>query len=210
MAHSASSTVVDSINRFARKVPTWAVYIVCLLPVPTLLYSAQTGGLGREPISALEHELGELALKLLIIGLCVTPLRRGLGINLLKFRRALGVMAFTYVMLHLLVWVVLDVQVLSQVWADILKRPYITVGMVAFVLLVPLAVTSNNRSVRRLGAGVWQKLHLLVYPAVFLGAVHFVMVQKVWELEPLVYLAVIVGLIGLRLARGPLGRRQPA
>ena len=141
--------VIDRINAALRPIPTWAVYILYLLPVPWLLYLGLTDGLGREPIKALEHELGEIALQLLIIGLCVTPLRQYLGLNLMKFRRAFGVLAFIYVALHLLVWVVLDMSLLwSQMWADIWKRPYITVGMVGFLVLVPLAVTSNNLSVQ--------------------------------------------------------------
>ena len=190
--------LVDRINQAARKVPTWAVYSVCLIPVPWLLYLGLTGGLGREPIRALEHELGEIALQLLIAGLCITPLRRFFGVNLIKFRRTLGVLAFTYVALHLLVWAVLDVQSLDRVWADIVKRPYITIGMVSFVLMIPLAVTSNNRSVRALG-GLWRRLHLLTYPVVVLAAVHFIMVGKVWHAEPLIYLAIILGLLALRL-----------
>ena len=191
--------IVDFVNKAARWVPTWLVYVLYLLPVPVLLYMGITGGLGREPVKALEHELGEIAIQLLIIGLCISPLRRFAGVNLLKFRRAFGILAFVYVALHLLVWVVLDMSLLwGQMWADIWKRPYISVGMVSFVLLVPLALTSNNRSVRALGA-VWRKLHLLAYPAAILGAVHFVMVQKVWEAEPVIYLVVIVALVLLRL-----------
>ncbi|WP_299735444.1 protein-methionine-sulfoxide reductase heme-binding subunit MsrQ [uncultured Roseobacter sp.] len=193
-------TVVDHINAFARRVPTWGLYILCLLPVPWLLYLAQTGGLGREPIKALEHELGEIALQLLIIGLTITPLRRLLGVNLLKFRRALGLLAFTYVALHLLVWLVLDVGILSQIWADIIKRPYITIGMAGFILLLPLAVTSNNWSVRKLGAG-WRKLHRLSYLAVLLGGVHYIMLTKTWAAEPLLYMAAILGLLALRLPK---------
>ncbi|ABG30416.1 protein-methionine-sulfoxide reductase heme-binding subunit MsrQ [Roseobacter denitrificans] len=199
--------LTDRINGFARKVPVWAVYILYLLPVPWLLYLAQTGGLGREPIKALEHELGEIALQLLIIGLCISPLRRYLGVNLIRFRRTFGLLAFIYVALHLLVWLVLDVGIISQIWADILKRPYITIGMIGFLLLVPLAITSNNWFVRRLGAR-WHKLHKLAYVAVVLGAVHFIMVKKVWELEPLIYLAVILGLLALRLPKKR--KNQPA
>lgn len=189
---------MQAVNQILRKIPVWAVYLVGSLPAPWLLYLGLTGGLGVEPIEALEHELGELALQLLIFGLAVTPLRQYLGLNLIKFRRAIGVLAFSYVALHLLVWLVLDVQIPSQIWADILKRPYITVGMAGFLLLLPLALTSNNRSVRRLGPG-WRKLHKLVYPAVLLGGLHFVMLAKGFQIEPLIYLAVIIGLLALRL-----------
>ena len=190
--------MVDRLNGLARRVPTWAVYAVCLIPVPVLLYMGQTGGLGREPIRALAQELGGFALQILIIGLCITPLRRFTGLNLIKFRRTMGVLAFSYVVLHLLVWAVLDVQSLDRVWADIVKRPFITIGMTAFVLMIPLALTSNNRSIRALGA-VWRKLHLLTYPIAILAGVHFIWVRKGFQLEPLVYLAIILGLLALRL-----------
>lgn len=206
MTSTAKKTLIERVNGALRGVPTWVLYILCLLPVPYLLYLAQTGGLGREPIKALEHELGEIALQFLIAGLTITPLRRYIGLNLLKFRRAIGVLAFIYVALHLLVWLVLDVGILSQIWADIIKRPYITIGMAAFVLLIPLAVTSNNWSVRKLGVK-WRKLHMLVYIAAILGGVHYVMLTKVWAVEPLAYLTVILALLALRL---PKARRKHA
>ena len=157
--------------------------------------------------AALEHELGELALQLLIAGLCITPLRRHAGVNLLKFRRAVGLMAFFYVALHLLVWLLLDIQDPARIWADIVKRPYITIGMAGFVLLVPLALTSNNWSVRRLGPR-WRKLHKLTYLAVILGGIHYIWLVKGIQIEPLVYMAVILGLLSLRLVKTP--QRGPA
>ncbi|OWU82761.1 protein-methionine-sulfoxide reductase heme-binding subunit MsrQ [Phaeobacter sp. 22II1-1F12B] len=189
---------MNHLNTLLRKLPVWVVYLVLALPPFWYLYLGLTGGLGVEPIKALEHELGELALIFLIIGLAVTPLRRFLGLNLMKFRRAIGVMTFYYVACHLLVWLVLDVQDPARIWADIVKRPYITVGMAAFVLLIPLAATSNNLSVRKLGP-TWRKLHKLVYPAAILGAVHFVMLAKGFQIEPLIYLAIIMVLLALRL-----------
>ena len=196
---SALSKVVDPINTFARKVPTWLVYVLYALPIPFFFYLAQTGGLGVEPINALEREMGEITLQLLIIGLAITPARKYLGLNLLKFRRTIGVMAFVYVVVHLGIWVLLDMSLRwEQMWGDIWKRPYITIGMVAFLAMIPLAVTSNNWSVRKLGAASWRKIHKLVYPVAVLGAVHFIMVQKVWEVEPLMYLTVILALLALR------------
>ena len=197
------------INGALRHVPAWPLYIVAVVPPVWLLWQGLTGGLGGEPIKALEHELGELALQLLIAGLCITPLRRFAGVNLLRYRRAVGLIAFFYVVLHLLVWLVLDVQILSQIWADIIKRPYITVGMAAFVLLIPLAATSNNASIRKLGGKRWRQLHKLVYAAALLGGVHFLMLVKGFQIEPLIYLAIIVGLLALRLPLAT-GARQRA
>lgn len=189
--------IADGINKVVRKLPAWALYVVLPLPALWFLYLGLTGGLGAEPIKALEHKLGEFALQLLITGLAITPLRLHAGINLFKFRRAIGLMAFLYVALHLLTWLVLDVQILSQIWADILKRPYITVGMAGFVLMVPLALTSNNWSVRRLGPS-WRSLHKLTYAAVLLGGLHFLLLVKGIQLEPMIYLATILGLLALR------------
>jgi sulfoxide reductase heme-binding subunit YedZ len=190
--------VVDHINKGLRTVPVWLVYLGLAVPAPWYLYQGLTGGLGVEPIKALEHALGLFALQLVIAGLSVTPLRKQFGVNLMKFRRAIGVMTFVYVLLHLLVWLILDVQFFGQIWADIVKRPYITVGMVAFVLMVPLAITSNNWSVRRFGQG-WRKLHRLTYGAAFLGGLHYVMLAKGFQIEPLIYLGIIVLLLGMRV-----------
>jgi sulfoxide reductase heme-binding subunit YedZ len=179
-------------------VPVWSVWLVLLVPAVWTFWLGLTGGLGAEPIKALERELGEVALQLLVLGLCITPLRRVLGINLIRFRRAIGLLAFTYVGLHLLVWLVLDVQIPAQIWADIVKRPYVTVGFTAFVLMIPLALTSNDRALRRLGP-MWRQVHKLTYGVAVLGAVHFIWLSKGFQIEPLIYLAVILGLLALRL-----------
>ena len=189
--------MINTLNSSLRKVPVWLVWVLVLIPVPVLLYMGVTGGLGREPIKALEHQLGEIAIQLLIAGLCVTPLRRHVGLNLVKFRRALGLLAFTYVVLHLIVWAVLDVQIVSQIWADIVKRPYITIGIAALLLMVPLAVTSNNKSVRKFGPR-WNQLHKLTYIVTILAGIHFIWVRKGFQLEPILYLCFIVFLVLLR------------
>nr|WP_239058451.1 protein-methionine-sulfoxide reductase heme-binding subunit MsrQ [Aliiroseovarius sp. PrR006] len=181
-----------------RKVPVWLVYTLGAALPFWYLYLGLTGGLGVEPIKALEHELGELGLQTLILGLAVTPLRAITGVNLIRLRRVIGVLTFFYVAAHLLVWLVLDVQILSEIWKDILKRPYITVGMAAFILMTPLAITSNNWSIRKLGPR-WGKLHKLVYPTAALGGIHYIMVGKTWEAESLLYMAVILVLLGWRV-----------
>lgn len=196
----------DRINAAARRVPAWAIYVLGAAYVVWLFWLGATGGLGVEPINALERELGQGAIKLLVVGLAITPLRRFGGINLIRFRRAVGVTAFAFIAVHLSVWLVLDLQSFARIWSDILKRPYITIGMVAFALMIPLAFTSNNLSVRRLGV-TWRRLHKLTYIIVVLGGIHFVMVRKGIQLEPLIYLAVIVLLLAMRIKwRKPQGR----
>ncbi|WP_417240758.1 protein-methionine-sulfoxide reductase heme-binding subunit MsrQ [Celeribacter halophilus] len=190
--------MIDRINRFMRQVPTWPLYVAAVIPPAWFFYAGVTGQLGVDPVKAMEHKIGLLGLQVLIASLCVTPLRRYAGLNMLKFRRALGLIGFFYIFLHLLVWVVLDVQIFSQIIADIYKRPYITIGMGAFVLMIPLAATSYNGAIRKLGRN-WRKLHKLVYPALLLGGVHFVMLRKGWQIEPLLYLAAVVALLLLRV-----------
>lgn len=192
-------TPAQRINLRLSRVPAWPLYVLGALPPAWFLWLGLTGGLGVEPIKALEHRLGELALQMFIATLAVTPLRDWTGVNLTRFRRAIGLLTFFYVCLHLLVWLILDVQILSQIWADILKRPYVTVGMAAFVLMIPLAVTSNNLSIRKLGPKQWKRLHRLSYLAAVLGALHFVMLAKGFQIEPLVYLGIVACLLATRL-----------
>lgn len=193
---------VPFLNQTVRKIPTWSLYLLGLLPVAFLTFQLFAGELGIDPVKKLEHELGEIALQLLVAGLAITPLRNHFGLNLIKFRRAIGLLAFTYVAMHLAVWLFLDMQLLlAQILKDIVKRWYITIGMLAFVLMIPLAVTSNNLSLRKLGGGTWRKLHKLTYCAVLLGALHYVILVKGWQVEPLLYLAAIVFLLALRLPK---------
>lgn len=203
-------TPSQRINVALSRVPTWPLYLLGVVPPIWFLWLGLTGGLGVEPIKALEHALGELALQMLVVTLAVTPLRRLTGVNLTKFRRAIGLLTFLYVALHLLVWLVLDVQILSLIWADIVKRPYITIGMASFVLMIPLAVTSNNVSLRKLGPKRWKRLHQMTYVAAILGALHFVMLAKGFQIEPLVYLFSILGLLVLRLPFPKFFRRSIA
>ncbi len=138
-------------------------------------------------------------MRFLILTLAVTPLRRLGGPNLLRYRRAFGLLAFYYAVLHLTVYTVLDQGLdLAAIWADIVKRPYITIGMLAFAILVPLAVTSNNAMIRRLGGASWARLHRLVYVAAAAAAVHFLMLVKSWPPEPLIYAGVVAGLLLFR------------
>lgn len=203
--------LAERLNAALRPVPPWTLYVAGALPALWLVWRALTGGLGIDPVKALERELGLIALQLIVAGLAITPLRRLTGVSLLRFRRAVGVLAFVYAALHVAVWTALDLQFRwGQIGADIVRRPYILAGFAAFVLLLPLAATSNDASLRRLGAAAWRRLHLLVYPAALAAGVHFLWLVRAWPVEPIAYLAAIVALLALRLLPAPRRRLAPA
>ncbi len=190
---------MDRLNGLARKVPTWVVYILGLLPLGLLIFGAVAGGLGVDPVKAIEHRLGELGLQLLLASLAITPLRR-VGLNLIRFRRALGLLAFTYVALHLTAWVWLDMGLRwSEMLADLWKRPYVILGMVGFLALLPLALTSTNAAIRRMGPQAWGRLHRLAYVAILAGVLHLALLSKVWTVEILTYAVIASVLLGVRL-----------
>ena len=192
--------LTSKLNGVLRGIPAWTIYIVGAAYAVWQFWLAlnQIGPYLVEPINVLERAYGEVGLKLMVLGLLVTPLRKWTGVNLIKFRRAIGVTAFFFILAHFLVFAVLDVQSVSRVWTEIVKRPYVTVGMASFLMLIPLAVTSNNLSVRKLGAATWRKLHKLTYPAAILGAVHYLWLVKGFQIEPIIYLVIILGLIATR------------
>jgi sulfoxide reductase heme-binding subunit YedZ len=199
-----------SLGAALQRVPVWLVYAVGFVPAAVTFALGLMDRLGADPLNVLERELGEWALRFLIAGLCVTPLRRVAGINLLRYRRALGLLAFSYAALHLATYLILDQGLdWAAIGADILKRPYITVGMASFALLVPLAATSNAASIRRLGSR-WNGLHRLVYVAAAGGALHYLMLVKAWPREPVIYAAIVAALLLYRLVaavRKPARRR---
>jgi len=193
------TSISSPLNMACRRVPTWVIYILGALPFIWLVVQLFTGQLGVDATKAVEHRLGELGLYFLVAGLAISPARKFLGLNLIKYRRAIGVIAALYVTTHLATWLVLDIQLRwGEIWADIIKRPYITIGMASFLMILPLAFTSNNISLRKLGPLKWRNLHKLTYIAVPLAAVHFVMIVKGWQPEPLIWLAVILSLLFLR------------
>lgn len=192
--------MTQTINTALRRVSPLVVYIGGVVPLLWLVWLLLNGGLGIDPVKRIERQLGEWGLQLLVAGLAITPLRRFTGVNLIRYRRAIGLLAFFYIALHLTTWLVLDIQLRwAEIWADILKRPYITAGFVGFVAMIPLAVTSNTASVRRLGAKTWQNLHRLTYVAVLAGAIHYLWLVKAWPPEPIIYLILAVLLLCVRL-----------
>ncbi len=158
--------------------------------------------LGADPVKKLEHECGIWALRFLLITLAITPLRQLAHLpHLLRLRRMLGLFAFFYAVLHFTVYLTLDLELnFGTLFADIAKRPYITIGFLALLLLIPLAVTSTNRMMRRLGRR-WQKLHRLIYVIAVLGVWHFWWQVKRDVREPLIYAAILAVLLGYRWAR---------
>jgi len=189
-------------DRFVRFVAKPLVFALCLMPLAWIAWQALAvpGGLGANPIDTVNRFLGDWALRFLLISLAVSPVKEIAGLAVvMRFRRMLGLFAFFYVVLHLSSWIGLD-QFFAwrHIWADIVKRPYITVGMLAFTLLVPLAVTSTSGMIKRLGARAWKRLHMLVYPAAMLACFHFLMLVKADVREPLVYAALLAVLLGWR------------
>lgn len=179
-----------------------ALFVVCLMPLALLVWRGFIGGLTANPIEFITHTTGWWTLAFLLITLSVTPARRLLDMPwLLRLRRMLGLFAFFYASLHFLTWLVVD-QFFDwdAIVKDIIKRPYITVGFSAFVLLLPLAATSTNAMVRRLGAARWQALHRAVYLIAILGVVHFWWLVKKDIREPLAFAGVLAVLLGARLA----------
>jgi sulfoxide reductase heme-binding subunit YedZ len=178
-----------------------AVFLVCLMPLGLLVWRGFNGGLTANPIEFITHTTGWWTLAFLLITLSVTPARRFLDMPwLLRLRRMLGLFAFFYASLHFLTWLVVDQFFdLDAIVKDIIKRPYITVGFSAFVLLLPLAATSTNAMVRRLGAARWRALHRAVYVIAILGVVHFWWLVKKDIREPLAFAGVLAVLLGARL-----------
>jgi len=193
-----------------RRLPiAWVASALALLPLAWLVADAFLGRLGVEPVEVVVRRSGWWALTLLIVTLGVTPLRRVTGWNsLVQARRALGLWAFGYASLHVLLYVGLDQGFgWSYILEDILERPFITAGFVAFVLLVPLAATSTRNSIRRLGGKRWQRLHRLVYPAAVLAVLHFFWLVKADAREPLLFAGVLALLFVARLPTWRSGAR---
>lgn len=186
-----------------------AVLVGGLYPAVLLALQFARGALGANPIERVLNQTGLLALILLVASLACTPLKVVSGWTWpIRLRKLLGLLGFTYAVLHFLTYAVLDQGLaFGIILEDIAKRPFITVGFMALVLLVPLAVTSTNRMVRRMGFPAWQRLHRLAYVAASLGVVHFVWRVKKDLTEPLIYGGVLVLLFAIRVAEAVRKRR---
>jgi methionine sulfoxide reductase heme-binding subunit len=189
---------VTARGRVALKVVVWAV---ALVPLAGLLYGFATDALTVNPIEYVTRELGQTALRLLLATLALTPLRLLSGWSWpITLRRLLGLLAFFYVVLHFLVWVVLDHFCDWRTMGDdILKRPWITVGVTALLVLIPLAATSTTGMIKRLGGRAWRRLHRLVYVAAVLGCLHYIWLAKKVLVQPWIYAGILAVLLGIRL-----------
>jgi methionine sulfoxide reductase heme-binding subunit len=187
-----------------------AVFLLCLLPLMVLGWEALHGELTANPIEFITHATGDWTLRFLVVTLCVTPFRKILHLpELIRFRRMLGLFAFFYACLHFTTYIWLDKFFdLSEMWKDIAKRKYITVGFTAFLLLIPLAVTSTAGWIRRLGGKRWQQLHRLIYFSAALGVIHYYWLVKSAVIRPLTYGAIVAALLLWRLFASLSKRKQ--
>jgi sulfoxide reductase heme-binding subunit YedZ len=178
-----------------------AVFLLCLIPFAVLAWKVAQNDLGANPVQFVEHWTGNWTLRFLIITLCITPLRKLLKMpQLIRFRRMLGLFAFFYVCLHFSTWIGIDRYFnVHEMWADVEKRRFITVGFAGFVLLIPLAVTSTKGWIRRLGGKRWQLLHRAIYLSAIAGVIHYMWLVKSDEHKPLEYAAIVGALLLWRI-----------
>lgn len=188
-----------------------ASFLLCLIPAVLLAWRGYHNDLGANPLEYVTHKTGDWTIRFLLITLSVTPFRKLLNLpKLARFRRMLGLFAFFYGCLHLMTWVWFDKFFdVNEMWKDVVKRRFITVGMTAFALMIPLAVTSTAGWVRRLGFVRWQRLHRLVYFSALAGVIHYYWLVKSDVRLPLMYGAILAVLMGYRV-RGWVGDRRPA
>lgn len=199
--NSTDPGAMHRLNRLLGLIPPLAIYLFAAILGFGLLALGLLNRLGADPVDYLIDQYGLLALQFLIASLAITPLRT-LGINLMRLRRALGLVAFFMALAHLLSWLWFDRGwVMAEILREIIKRPFITLGMIAFLTALPLALTSNNLAIKRMGAMRWRKLHRLTYLLALLVPVHYLMVVKGTPPEPFIYFGGVLLLLGFRLAR---------
>jgi methionine sulfoxide reductase heme-binding subunit len=178
-----------------------ALFIACLFPLLRLAYFGYFNLLGANPIEFITRSLGTWTLVLLLITLSITPLRQLSGWSwLIRLRRMAGLFTFFYALLHFITYIWLDQFFdLNSIYKDVIKRPFITIGFIAFILLIPLAITSSNAMVRRLGSKRWQLLHRLIYPIAIFAVIHYWWLVKKDITQPLIYALVLAILLAYRV-----------
>lgn len=198
-------------SQWARRVIKPAVVLACLFPLGQLVYGAFWGDLGANPVETITNTTGIWTLRLIVITLAITPLRWLTKVNtVILFRRLLGLFAFFYATLHFMTYFILDRSLMfDELWEDVMKRPYITMGFSAFVLLIPLALTSTQGWIRRLGGYRWNLLHRLIYISAILAVIHYWWKVKLDTTNPRYYAFIVAALLGVRIWRA-IARRQTA
>ena len=185
-----------------RHLPVSLLYFILLTPIPLYFYWGVVNQLGPDPLRFIEHKYGELGLVFLLITLSISPLLRYAKINLVKFRRCFGLVAFYYIVSHILVYFFLDIGLsMDLLLSDLQKRYYIIAGFFALITLIPMALTSNNFAVRKLNIRTWNKIHSFVYIAIILSIFHFILMSKTWTEELYFYTLVTVIILALKLKR---------
>jgi sulfoxide reductase heme-binding subunit YedZ len=189
-----------------------AVFVLALVPLGILIWRLITGNLGANPVEFIQHATGDWTLRFLIFTLCITPFRKLFKLpDLIRFRRMLGLFAFFYVCLHFFTYLGLDQSFdVSAMWKDVAKRPFITVGFLGFVLLIPLALTSTAGWIRRLGGKRWQLLHRAIYITAVAGVIHYYWLVKSDVRKPLFYGSLVAILLIWRVGSWISKRRSQA
>jgi methionine sulfoxide reductase heme-binding subunit len=189
-----------------------AVFVGCLVPLGALVYRAINHQLGANPIEFLTHATGDWTIRFIVLTLAITPLRKTLKIpELIRFRRMLGLFAFFYACLHFSIWIGIDKFFdFTEMWKDIEKRRFITVGMAALLLMIPMAVTSTAGWIRRLGGRRWRMIHRAIYITAILAVIHYYWLVKSDVRLPLLYGALVAVLLAWRAGDWLLRRRNPA
>lgn len=206
-----------SVDRWIRRVAKPIVFAAALLPLSLLIWRAFNGGLGADPLAKITHETGDWTLRFIVITLAITPMRRLTGWNwLIRFRRMIGLYAFFYGCAHFLIYVIADRfaglefrdgilawstarALAASIWEDVYKRPYITVGFIGLVAMMPLALTSTAGWIRRLGGRNWNRLHRLIYLTAVAGVIHYWWLVKADILHPAIYASLVAILLAFRL-----------
>lgn len=202
-----AGTMARTSGGMSQRVESALIWLLCGAPLIAIVVQGFTGGLTANPVQYVLHQLGLWGLRFLCLTLAISPTAKLFGFSrIMRYRRRVGLWAFAYVTLHLLLYVVVDQELdMAGIGADIVKRPYITIGMAAFVLLVPLAVTSFTRVRRRMRARNWQRLHRAIYLIALMGVAHYYLLVKADHSDPIVYGIVVALLLAARF----LPRRRP-
>lgn len=190
-----------TVNAGLARIPPWSIYLGAVGTAAWLFWAATTGALGPDPVDALTSTSGSWTIWLLVAGLWMGPVQKRFGLRLVRLRRAVGLSAFLFAALHVATWSVFDQGLdLDSIVRSLTTKPFLIVGAITFLALIPLAITSNNRTLRAMGPHRWRRLHLLVHPILALGLAHWAIGTKVWETETLAAIVLVCIAWALRWA----------